>query len=145
MLAFFKHTYTHLTCAVKMDTAAITGGTKKKTEFCNQFWTFNCDEGEDEEDCVQLNARMCNPSKQHMDYCALSKSAGGDKYRKCRPTEQQAKDLVRDFEADDTYDNWFAGACSKGHGSTIVFKTPEGEDKEIDGCAEAKACKETSR
>ena len=127
--------------SVVIPTDALTGGTAKKTAFCNQFWTFNCD-GDGDERCQTLNPRVCAPSGKRLDRCALLKSKGGDNYKKCRPTEVQAADLVRDFEADDSFDNWFSGECSSGNGVEVKFKVPSGEDKTLDGCAEAEKSKE---
>ena len=86
---------------------------------------------------------MCAPSKKRPDRCSLQKSKAKEGlYKKCKPTEEQVKDLVRDFEADDTFDNWFAGTCESGDGSRVKFTTPGGEKTELDACEEAKASAE---
>ena len=116
---------------------------KDKAEYCNKFWTFNCDGADG--DCDTLNPRVCFPSGKHRTKCALLKSSAKDgKYPTCKATEKQIKDLVFDFESDDTYDNWFAGACEDG-GSNIKFTTDADAEAVVDGCAEAKKAKERRR
>ena len=110
---------------------------------CAKFWTFNCDGKTSDKECMQLNARLCAPSKKKRDRCSLQKSKAKEgMYKQCKATEEQVKKLIDDFEADDTFDNWFAGTCEDGDGYKAIFKIPSGEDKEVDACAEAKASAE---
>ena len=136
----FPHPHPRL---VKIPAATVGGGVKAANEFCGKFWTFNCDGKTKDKECMKLNARVCAPSKKKRDRCSLQKSKASEgMYKQCKPTEEQVNDMIRDFEADDTFDNWFAGTCEDGDGSKVMFKTPAGEDKEVDACAVAKASAE---
>ena len=116
---------------------------KEKDEYCNKFWTFNCDGAGG--DCDTLKPHLCFPSGTHVTKCALLKSKKKEgKYPTCKAKEKQIKDLVFDFESDEGYDNWFAGACEDG-GSNIEFTTDEDTKAVVDGCAEAKKAKERRR